>query len=132
MRLLSILSALFFIAACSSQSETAENNEAMVEAVEPQKDSVHTGVVSADQIAVKVYITADGKITADGEAVTLEDLDKRFAELESKNAVVYYARDNIESDPAAEAMKVLELVMQRGLSLRFYTDKTFTTPFEPK
>jgi biopolymer transport protein ExbD len=79
-----------------------------------------------DSSFIKVYVEKDGRITADEKVTSLNDLDSSFSRLKARNGTVYYSRDNGESDPPPEAMKVMELIVKYKLPVRLYTDKTFT------
>lgn len=76
--------------------------------------------------AIKVFVNASGKITANGNPTNLIMLDSAFSRLKNTGGAVYYSRDNIQADPSEESMKVIELIVKYQLSVRFYTDKTFT------
>jgi len=80
---------------------------------------------------VKVYVSAKGEITANGEKITIEKLDQEFAELAKDSGVVYYSRANTADDGPVESMQVIELVMKNNLPLKFYEDSTFTKPVDP-
>jgi biopolymer transport protein ExbD len=97
-------------AACSN------NNQGAKSAQEKKTDSSF----------IKVYVEKDGRITADEKETSLSDLDSSFSRLKSRNGTVYYSRDNGQSDPPPEAMKVMELIVKYKLPVRLYTDKTFT------
>lgn len=75
---------------------------------------------------IKVYVDKTGQITANGNPASLDDLDSSFSKLKASKGAVYYARNNVETDPSAESMKVMELIIKYSLSVKFYTDKTFT------
>jgi biopolymer transport protein ExbD len=79
-----------------------------------------------DSSFIKVYVEKDGRITADEKETSLSDLDSSFSRLKARNGTVYYSRDNGESDPPPEAMKVMDLIVKYKLPVRLYTDKTFT------
>jgi len=81
---------------------------------------------------IKVYVDASGKITADGIPADLTLLDSAFSQLKKAGGKVCYSRDNIQGDPPAESIKVLDLVVKYELPLQFYTDKSFTKVAEVK
>lgn len=82
--------------------------------------------LKADSIAIKVFIDKAGQITANGKLVSLAALDSTFSQLKINKGAVYYSRENVQEDPPAESMKVMELITKHGLPVQFYTDKTFT------
>lgn len=87
--------------------------------------------VQADEMAVfKVFIDNEGKIEGDGKEMDLENLDKEFEEMKQRNGMVYYSREDINAD-SPEGMKVMELVVKHQLPIKFFTDETFSTPYNP-
>jgi hypothetical protein len=75
---------------------------------------------------IRVYVDKAGKITADGNPTDLIALDSAFSKLKKSKGSVYYSRDQIQGDPPAESMKVIELVAKYRITVKFFTDKTFT------
>ena len=82
--------------------------------------------LTADTNVVKVYVDNAGILSADGQAVTLPELDSVMKNLKSKNGTVYYSRDNINADPPEASMQAIAIVAKYELPLKFFTDKTFT------
>jgi biopolymer transport protein ExbD len=86
----------------------------------------------ADSMVIKVYVEKEGRISADGNNITLADLDSAFSKLKKRNGVVYYSRDNSGDDMPAASVKVMDLVVKYSLPIRLYTDKTFTVIVKPE
>jgi len=76
--------------------------------------------------SLKVYVSAKGEITADGEKMTIDELDHKFLQLSKDSGIVLYSRANGQEDGPFESTQVIELVMKNGLPIKFYTDSTFT------
>jgi hypothetical protein len=125
-----ILVLLGFIA-CEGPSPVVEVKPASDSLIASQKryDSIQR---ATDSLAIKVYVDKTGKITANGQLVSLITLDSSFSKLKTIKGAVYYSRDNVQQDPPEESMKVMELIIKYELPVRFYTDKTFTQVANPK
>jgi hypothetical protein len=78
------------------------------------------------KVKVKVKVTVNGEITADGQPVTLEKLAVRFADLKRAGGVVWYYRENPAREPHANAKKVIELVVDNKLPIRLSTKPDFS------
>ena len=85
----------------------------------------------ADSNVVKVYVELNGAITANGNPVSLVELDSSLSKLKANNGVVYYSRDNATQDAPEVAMKVMELVVKYSLPIKLFTDKTFSEIVKP-
>lgn len=79
-------------------------------------------------IPIKVYVDKKGQIFADRNKIRVSELDKKLKELKEKDGIVYYSRENATGEPPVESIEVIELVIKHELPIKFYTDKTFTTP----
>ena len=80
----------------------------------------------ADTNVIKVYVDHLGTVSADGETVSLDQLDKKLATLAGKKGTVYYSRENANEEPHEQALKVIDAIAKYGLPVQFYTDNTFT------
>lgn len=93
-----------------------------------QEGEAQTGQITG---VIKVRITADGEISADGQQVTLEQLAAKFAELKQAGGAVYYYRENSEDEPHLNALKVIELVVANGLPVRLSARPDFSDVVGP-
>lgn len=75
---------------------------------------------------LKVAVTQDGGITADGKQTTLEDLVPRLRELATNKGVVWYYRAAPESEPHPNALKVLAAVIEQKLQVRLSSKPDFS------
>lgn len=85
----------------------------------------------ADSNVIKVYVEKNGAITANGNSISLAELDSSFGKLKAKNGIVYYSRDNPTQDASEESMKVMELVVKYSLPIKLFTDRTFSEIVKP-
>jgi biopolymer transport protein ExbD len=108
-----------FIVSCENHKK--ENTSEAVTTVGSEADNS----IIADTNVLKVYVAADGTITESGTKITLAELDKKLQALKTTKGTVCYARANVESQPPAEAMSVVEAIVKYQLPIRFYTDNTF-------
>jgi biopolymer transport protein ExbD len=81
---------------------------------------------AASKPILKVAVSAEGAITADGKAVELTDLDSAFAKLATKQGEVWYHRDNPAGDPHPIALEVMNLVVKHQLPLRLFAQPDFS------
>lgn len=80
-----------------------------------QVDQPRTATTPHETLAV--HVTSSGVISVDGREVTLEELKKEFARLASVGGAVLYTRDNPTADPHPNAMKVIQAVVDAGVTL---------------
>jgi len=84
-----------------------------------------------DSNVIKVYVDENGTITANGNSISLNELDSSFSNLKIINGTVYYSRANGQGDPPPESMKVIELVAKYSLPIKLFTDKSFKDVVKP-
>lgn len=108
----------------------ANNNQSDNATVDKTRsvETTEQKTVTIDSNVIKVYVDKTGQITANGTPISLEALDSSFNKLKATNGTVYYSRDDVQGEPPAESMKVMDLISKHSLSVMFYTDKTFTQP----
>jgi|GEM_PF-1418582 len=123
--------ALLLVSACnnSNQNKTISTDSSTVSTIDSQVKEIKE---APNEISVKVYVKKDGQIIVDRNPMQLSTLDGYLKELKKNNGVVWYSRDNPAGEPPAESMKVIDLVTKYGLSIRFYTDDTFSTAVKPE
>ena len=113
-----IISTFIILIGCSNDSQNEKNNSETLQTEQEQ--------TSIDSNVIKVFVGLDGKITADGKEISLNNLDSSFSKLKESNGTVFYSRDIGQGEPPQEAMKVMELIVKYGLPVKLFTDKTFT------
>jgi len=69
----------------------------------------HEGVVKVDQ-ARTIYLN--------GKTVTIEELKQEFAWLKQANGAVWYYRENPKGEPPAQAMAVIQAIIDAKLPVR--------------
>ena len=109
---------LFILIGCSNSNQKDDSNS--------DKAASQQEKVTVDSNIIKVYVEQDGKITANGNVISLKDLDSSFSKLKTSKGVVYYSRANPEGKPPQESMKVMDLIIKYSLPVKLYTDKTFS------
>ena len=75
---------------------------------------------------LKVAVTENGDITADGKQTTLEALIPRLRALATENGVVWYYRAAPESEPHPNALKVLAAIIEQKLPIRLSSKPDFS------
>jgi uncharacterized protein YcfL len=106
----------FILIACNSNQNNNKNADKVTEETS----------ITIDSNVIKVFVDKSGLITLNGNPSSLSMLDSSFKKLELSKGVVYYSRDNVEARPPEESMQVMELIIKYSLTVKFYTDKTFT------
>jgi biopolymer transport protein ExbD len=86
----------------------------------------------APEQTIKVLVTANGEIVADGHPVTLDQLSVRLTELEQAGGQVWYYRENPSDEPHMNAMKVIDLVAQNRLPIRLSSKPDFSAFVDAK
>ena len=80
---------------------------------------------------LKVKVTAGGDVTADDQAVTLEQLATLFARLKRTGGMVLYYRENPAGEPHPNAEKVIKSVIENKLPVRLSTQPDFSDAVSP-
>jgi hypothetical protein len=75
---------------------------------------------------VRIKVTESGEITLEDHAVSLEQLSTKLADLKKSGGVVWYYRANPQCEPHPITKKVIELVIQNSLPIRFFTNPDFS------
>jgi hypothetical protein len=81
----------------------------------------------AGQAVAKVRVYTDGRVTLDGKPVTTDELKAAFAELKSRNGVVWYFREQGAGAFHPTARRVMEAVMQARLPISLSDREDFST-----
>jgi len=75
---------------------------------------------------LRIAITANGQISADGRRTTIEELIPILRELAKKKGEVWYYREEPEADPHPNAMKVLAAIVDCNLPVRLSTKPDYS------
>lgn len=110
----------------NSEDNRNEDNSAV------NKNTIEETTMLNDTNTIKVYVDKTGKITAGGNPTDLVSLDSAFSKLKKNKGTVYYSRDQVQGNPPAESMKIIELVAKYRLPVKFFTDRTFTQDVNSK
>ncbi|MCP5432597.1 MAG: hypothetical protein H6923_04920 [Alphaproteobacteria bacterium] len=82
---------------------------------------------------VEITIHADGRLLVDGVASSLDELDKRLAELASAHGIVWYYREELPGvEPPAIIRDVLSLIMKYRLPISFSSKPDFSDTIDDK
>ena len=66
----------------------------------------------------KVKVDQAGTMYLNGKTVTIEELKQEFARLKQANGAVWYYRENPQGEPPAQAMAVIQAVIDAKLPVR--------------
>ena len=114
---------IFILIGCSNSNKGGKSRSENSSTLQEQ--------ASVDPNVIKVYVSQYGKIKADGNEISLTDLDSSFSKLKRVNGIVYYSRDNRLGDPPQESMQVMELIVKYSLPVKLFTDETFDVIVKP-
>ncbi|MBI5031396.1 MAG: hypothetical protein HZB51_12775 [Chloroflexi bacterium] len=86
--------------------------------VTPTPTAKPTRVYDPNEI-LKISVFKSGEIRVDDKIVTLQKLDTLLTALDQKNGIVWYYREAGESEPQAQALEVIKLIVthKRPMSL---------------
>jgi hypothetical protein len=73
---------------------------------------------SPDAPVLKVAVFADGRLTVDGTAATIQSLQSSLRTLSEKHGVVWYYREAGQQDPPPVALEVLKAVTDAGVPIQ--------------
>lgn len=73
----------------------------------------------------RIRVSRAGEIWCDEVRTSLGDLAPRLAELRAANGVVWYYREDVDADPAPEAMAVVRMVIEQRLPISMSTREDF-------
>ena len=80
--------------------------------------SAPPGAPSPDAPVLKVAVFADGRLTVDGTAATIQSLQASLRTLSEKHGVVWYYREAGKQEPPPIAMDVMKAVVEARLPIR--------------
>jgi hypothetical protein len=83
-----------------------------------RKTATDQNAPSADAPVLKVAVFADGRLTVNGTASTIEGLRESLRTLSEKHGVVWYYREAGQQEPPAVATDVMQAVIDAGLPIR--------------
>lgn len=66
-----------------------------------------------------------GEIWCDDVRTSLGDLESRLAQLRAAQGVVWYYREDVDAEPAPEAMAVVRMVIEQRLPISMSTRPDF-------
>jgi biopolymer transport protein ExbD len=90
-----------------------------------KSDAGHATSSTSTQEVAKVRVYTDGKLTLDGQPVTIDALRSAFASLKKKNGVVWYYREQGGGAAHPTARQVMEAVMAAKLPISFSDREDF-------
>ncbi len=83
---------------------------------------------SSDRSAIlHIYEYPNKKIKLNGNPISVKELDKRFLDFSGKGGIVYYSCVGVEEEPPSNS-DVIVLLKKYRISVKIFTDSTFTTP----
>ena len=80
-----------------------------------------------ESIVGKLAVFQNGRVSFNGQAVTIEQLRPKLTELKKRNGVVWYYREAPEKEPPAISTQEIQAVIDNSLPLSFSTKPDFST-----
>lgn len=74
--------------------------------------------VGPESPVLKVAIFADGRLTADGTATTIQSLQASLRTLSEKHGVVWYYREAGQHEPPPISMEIMKAIVDARLPIR--------------
>jgi hypothetical protein len=81
---------------------------------------------------LKIAVSTDGRITADGRAVSIEALAPILRELAKSKGQVWYYREAAAAEPHPNALKVLGAIVDHNLPVSLSTKPDFSDAVDDK
>ena len=81
---------------------------------------------------LKIAVTADGHVTADGRAVSIEALTPILHDLAKSNGTVWYYREAAAAEPHSNALKVLSAILDHNLPVILSTKPDYSDAVDDK
>ena len=75
--------------------------------------------------AVRIAVASDGGVFLNDKAVAAADLKKTLEGITPRPTAVCYTRENLNGAPPTQMTAVLDTIVELGLSISFYTDRSF-------
>ena len=75
---------------------------------------------------LKMYVLKSGEVFADGNKVTLQELEPLIAANAQKRGVVWYYREAANQEPPPQATQVIDLVTKHKRPIRMSTSPDFS------
>lgn len=75
---------------------------------------------------LKISVLKSGEILADGNKVSLQDLDSLLATNSQKRGIVWYYRETGQEEPPPQATQVIQLVITHKRPIRMSTKPDFS------
>ena len=82
--------------------------------------------VKSDAPVLKIAVFADGRITANGSATTIETLRESLKQLAGRQGVVWYYREAAQAEPPPQAMLVMQAVIDNRLPIKLSTKPDYS------
>jgi hypothetical protein len=81
---------------------------------------------------LKIAVTTDGHVTADGRVVSIEALTPILCDLEKSKGSVWYYREAAGADPHPNALKVLSAIIDHNLPVSLSTKPDYSDAVDDK
>lgn len=81
---------------------------------------------------LKIAVSADGGVTADGRAVSIDALGPILRDLAKSKGEVWYYREAAQAEPHPNALRVLSLIVDNSLPISLSTKPDYSDVVDDK
>ena len=110
LRLLFILVIILLVLGCVSKTSNQDNVT--------NTNVMNNKPIFNESIVAKVKVTQTGKIFLNEKQISLVELKVTFARRKKENGVVWYYRENPQSEPPVEATSVIQAIIDAKLPVQ--------------
>jgi len=75
---------------------------------------------------LKVAVSADGRVTADGRVLSIDALGPVLSDLAKSKGEVWYYREAAQAEPHPNALRVLSLIVDNSLPVSLSTKPDYS------
>jgi hypothetical protein len=87
--------------------------------------------MSSSGPVVKIAVFADGRLTVDGAAATIESLRASLKNTAETHGIVWYYREASQQEPPPIAMQVMQAIVEARLPVRLSTQADYSDAIGP-
>jgi hypothetical protein len=81
---------------------------------------------------LKIAVTTDGRVTADGRPVSIDALRPILRDLAKSKGEIWYYREAAQAEPHPYAMRVLSAIVEHNLPISFSTKPDYSDVVDDK
>lgn len=95
-----------------------------------ERDESQESAPAAAPIA-KVRVYRDGSVTLNDSAIPLDELPAALADLQEQNGIVWYYREDAETEPHPNAVTVIQAIVEARVPVSMSSEEDFSNVVFP-